>query len=168
MKSHEYFMEQALTLAEEALAQREFPVGCVLVEDGHVVATGRRVHSGSEANEIDHAEIMALRDLVGRHPGKELGEIVVYSTLEPCLMCFSTLIVNGIRKIIYGYEDVMGGGTNVDLSGLNPFYSSMNLTLIPHVLRQRSLDLFKVFFADPENQYWRGSLLAEYTLDKPL
>lgn len=164
MESHEKFMKLALEQAEAALETGNFPVGCVMVEDGRVVSSGKRIHSKSTPNEIDHAEIIALRKLVAARIDNDLSRVVVYSTMEPCLMCFSTLIVSGIRSIVYGYEDVMGGGTNIDLGQLAPFYSSMKMLVIPHVLRDRSLLQFKKFFSDSSNQYLQGSLLANYTL----
>jgi hypothetical protein len=36
------------------------------------------------------------------------------------------------------------------------------------VRRGEGLALFKRFFEDPSNVYWRGSLLAQYTLGQPL
>ena len=95
-----------------------------------------------------------------------LAEITVYSTMEPCLMCYSTMILNGIRKIVYAYEDVMGGGTNLPLQQLNPLYRDMNVELVPDVLRERSLSLFKRFFLNPANNYWKDSLLSSYTLSQ--
>jgi len=163
--AHELFMEMALQQAQEALNRGDFPVGCVLVEDGQVVADGRRVNSGPGSNEIDHAEILALRQLIHRRgTGRDLGNVIVYSTMEPCLMCFSTLIVNNIQTMVYAYEDVMGGGTGLDLSGLNPLYAAMDLVIIPHILRAKSLALFKNFFSTPGNHYLNQSLLATYTL----
>ena len=56
--THEYFMKKALGLAKKAFAQGEFPVGCILVYENTIVATGQRTHSvGPTLNEIDHAEI---------------------------------------------------------------------------------------------------------------
>ena len=80
-------------------------------------------------------------------------------------MCYSTMILNGIRNIVYAYEDVMGGGTNLPLESLKPLYAKMNVNITPHVLREQSLDLFKKFFSNPENLYWKDSLLANYTLN---
>lgn len=166
---HEKFMQSALAEARQALAANEFPVGCVFVHDGRVIARGRRTHSRPEsANELDHAEITAIRDLVTNHPDLDRSQVIAYSTMEPCLMCFSTLLLNGIRTIVYAFEDAMGGGANLPLSELNPLYREMNVTLLPHVRRDESLRLFKEFFTNPENSYWKGSLLAEYILDQPL
>ena len=160
---HHRFMGQALCLAEEALARHEFPVGCVLVEGGEVVAVGRRQNSG-EANEMDHAEIVALRAGLGRAPALDMGRVTVYTTMEPCLMCHATLLLNGIRSIVYAYEDVMGGGTSLDLSRLAPLYRDMSVTVLGGVRRSESLALFQRFFQDPAHGYWRDSLLARHTL----
>ncbi len=76
------------------------------------------------------------------------------------------MILNGIREIVYAYEDVMGGGTNLDLKKLNPFYRDVDIMIKPHILREKSLMLFKKFFSDPQSGYLKGTLLAEYTLNQ--
>jgi tRNA(adenine34) deaminase len=165
MAEHENFMKQALDEAGNALTAGEFPVGCVLVYEGEVINRGRRINSKiPDENELDHAEIMALRELFTHHPEIYRSKIVVYSTMEPCLMCYVTLLLNGIRKIVYGYEDIMGGGTNLELQTLNPLYKEMSVEIIPHVLRRESLELFRTFFSAPDNTYWQDSPLAHYTL----
>jgi len=166
MGEHERFMRLALTEAEAALAQGEFPVGCVLVHKGEVIACGKRAHSSGRVNELDHAEILALRSFLDAELVIAPGELAVYCTMEPCLMCYSTLILNGIRKIVYAYEDVMGGGTNLPLTALSPLYAAMEVQVVPSVLRQESLALFQQFFSNPDNPYWKDSLLANYTLEQ--
>ncbi len=163
---HEYFMRQALIEAEQAYQRGEFPVGCVIVSRDVVVSAGRRVNSAGKSNEMDHAEILALRSLLADTDEPDMSGITVYSTLEPCLMCFSTLILNGIRTIVYAYEDAMGGGTNLPLKDLNPFYKDMEVVIIPHILRNESLTLFARFFQNPANRYLQDTYLAEYTLSQ--
>ncbi|MEW6595591.1 MAG: deaminase [Thermodesulfobacteriota bacterium] len=160
-----HFMTAALAEAETALAAGEFPVGCVLVYDNEIVARGRRMNSqGPATNELDHAEIVALRELFATRPDLDRSRITAYSTMEPCLMCFATLLLNNICTVVYGYEDIMGGGTSLPLPQLTPLYQAMRPTVTPHVLRQESVALFKRFFADPKQSYWQGSQLADYTL----
>jgi tRNA(adenine34) deaminase len=123
---HEYYMRETLVEAKAALAAEEFPVGCVLALDGEIVARGHRKNSRTEvANEIDHAEVVTLRELLADRPGIDCGRITAYSTMEPCLMCYSTMLLSGIRHFVYGYEDMMGGGTNLPLFQLNPLYAEM-------------------------------------------
>jgi tRNA(adenine34) deaminase len=159
-------MRLALEEARKALAAGEFPVGCVLVYEGRVVAAGGRENSGVGGNEFDHAEIVALRRLLKTEPSLDFAKVAVYSTLEPCLMCYTTLILNGFRTIVYGYEDVMGGGSNLELQRLSPLYASMQVKVIPGVERAACLDLFQRFFQDEKNDYWRDSALSQYTLDQ--
>jgi len=160
-------MRAALDAAEAALANGDFPVGCVISLDGVIVARGQRRRSqqaGSRpASELDHAEIIALHNLLDKHPEIAPGRVIVYSTMEPCLMCYATMLVNGIRHIVYAYEDIMGGGTNLHLTGLPPLYKNMQVSITPGVLRKQSLALFKQFFASSPD-YMRGTILAKYTL----
>lgn len=157
-------MNKALELAKEALSNDEFPVGCVIVHDNKIVAKGSRCNSGVKVNEVDHAEMVALRNLLSTPSKVDLSEVVVYSTMEPCLMCFATLLVNGVTRFVYGYEDAMGGGTSLPLEKLAPLYRDIKLEITPGVLRSNCLELFKQFFSVSGNPYLRDSYLAEYTL----
>ncbi|HHO48508.1 MAG TPA: nucleoside deaminase [Desulfobacteraceae bacterium] len=163
MERHEKLMHLALAEAAEALQEGEFPVGCVLVRDGVAVARARRRNSGGpHANELDHAEIVALRQLLRDFPGTDCRRITAYTTMEPCLMCFAALLLSGIRRFVWAYEDVMGGGTSLPLSQLPSLYSEMRIELVPNVLRAESLAMFQDFFR--RHDYWRDSPLARYTL----
>ncbi len=158
-------MKKALDQARKALDAGEFPVGCVLVHQNRILATGARKGSmGNFPNEIDHAEMIALKCVAGMDINTDKKEMVLFTTMEPCLMCLGALILNGIGEVVYAYEDVMGGGTGCNLAGLTPLYRNQKISIVPHILRQQSLELFKAFFQNPENSYWKGSLLAEYTL----
>lgn len=166
METHKYYMGMALDEARQALAAGEFPVGCVIVSQNEVVARGRRVNSrGSAANELDHAEIVALRRLLRDHPAIDRQTVAVYSTMEPCLMCYATLLLNGVRSFIYGYEDVMGGGTGLVLDRLAPLYRGMQVAMMAGIRRDESLRFFQEFFSEPANRYWQNSLLAQYTME---
>lgn len=161
-----YFMEIALEEAKTALAAGEFPVGCVIADGARVVAAGGRSGSrGACPNELDHAEIIALRRLQEAGYTGNRRDLTLYSTMEPCLMCFGAIILNNISRIVYAYEDVMGGGTECWLADLPPLYADADITVIPDVMRAESLELFRAFFSDAGQIYWQDSLLAQYTLE---
>ena len=158
-------MSVALGLARTALMDGEFPVGCVIADGEIEVARGHRTGTAvGSVNEIDHAEINALRCLCDDMPDIDRSKLTIYATMEPCLMCFSAILLSGIGRIVYAYEDVMGGGTGCERSSLPPLYRNAQLTVISGVLRTNSLLLFKQFFADSANTYWADSLLSRYTL----
>lgn len=168
MINHEPHMSLALELAEKALAAGEFPVGCVIVHEDEIIATGARTGTaGQGVNEIDHAEILALKDFYQSQSGSDARDLVLYCTLEPCLMCYGAILLSGIGTIVYAYEDAMGGGTSCPLAFLPLLYRDREIEIIPGIMREQSLKLMKHFFGHPENAYWKGSYLAEYTLNQP-
>ena len=150
-------------MAREALEAGEFPVGCVIAGNGRIVSRAGRAHSrGAAANELDHAEILALRAL--DIPLDQRADLTIYSTMEPCLMCYAAIILNRIPRIVYAYEDVMGGGTSTGFAKSAPLYREAGVEIVAGVRRRESLELFARFFADPANNYWQGSELADYTM----
>lgn len=162
---YEFFMQKALSQAKCAFDQGEFPVGCILVYENTVIAEGFRTGTANQnTNETDHAEMTVIRRMGAWADGVDPDKAVLFSTLEPCLMCLGAIILNGIGKVVYAYEDVLGGGASCDLSRLPSLYARNPISIVPHVMRKESLTLFKAYFKDPQHHYWRGSLLAEYTL----
>lgn len=163
----EFFMSRALEQAGMALSAGEFPVGCVIADHENVLASGFREKStGDRPNELDHAEIIALRRFMETNNSGGRDGLAIYITMEPCLMCFGAILLAGIPKIVYAYEDVMGGGTRCRLGDLPTLYADAPVEIIPHVLRSESLALFKAFFSKAGNAYWKNSLLARYTLSR--
>jgi tRNA(adenine34) deaminase len=110
--------------------------------------------------------MLTLRRLIDLEKNKDKNKITLFCTLEPCLMCFGAILLSGIGEIVYAYEDVMGGGTGCNLSKLNPLYKNRKVSIVSNILRQESLKLFKVYFANPVNTYWKGSLLAKHILNQ--
>jgi len=162
-------MGLALEQAQKAFDSGEFPVGCVIVQDEKVIAFGTRLGTTSDKpffSEIDHAEIRALKHLETIDIQFDPAKSVLFCTMEPCLMCFGAIILSGIKKIVYAYEDPMGGGTTCDLKKLPPLYQNCGIDIVPGVLRQKSLDLFYNFFNKEVNLYWKNSYLETYTFDQ--
>ena len=165
MNPDHHFMEQALALAQTALQEGEFPVGCIITVENRIVVTSRRqASSGDLPSEITHAEILALRELEQRLPREARRKATLYATMEPCLMCYAATLLSGIGRIVWAYEDAMGGGTACNLDALPPLYAENRPEILPHFRRQESLALFREFFQRPKNTYWKDSLLARYTL----
>ncbi len=98
--SHEYWMKIALEEAEKALAADELPIGSVIVGGNQLIVRGQTsgIRCGSQ---VAHGELMALLDAsCTLHSATR--PIVLYTTLEPCLMCFGAMIQCGIDGVVYG------------------------------------------------------------------
>ena len=162
---HSIFMKRALEIAEDMLAHGYLPVGAVLVKGNKIIADNAFVKGNKKTlQRLDHAEVVTLRRLFQKEADPNVDDVTLYCTFEPCLMCYSTAIIAGITKIVFAYEDVMGGGTNINHAALNPFYSEITMNITPDVCRNESLTLFKQYFENPDNTY-AGTLLESYTLN---
>lgn len=109
-------MQEALTLAREAAACDEVPVGAVVVQDGVIVGRGFN-QPISRHDPTAHAEVMALRDAADRLGNYRLPGCLLYVTLEPCVMCVGAIIHARIGRVVFGATDPKTGacGSVVDL-----------------------------------------------------
>ncbi len=104
----EYFMKQALRLAEEAFAQNEVPVGAVVVHEDRVVGKGfnqRQMLSDPTA----HAEILAITAAAGALGDWRLTGCTLYVTLEPCVMCAGAIVLARMDRVVYAAADPKAG-----------------------------------------------------------
>jgi len=145
------FMGLALEEAKKALQEGLLPVGSVVVQNGKVIGVGRRFKEGHPY--LDHAEIVSLRTALGKNANGEMATL--YTTLEPCLMCFSTILNSRrIERIVFAIEDPYGGGTNLPKSVLTPRYQEWWPVIEGSVRRDDALILLKSFFSSTKDPYW--------------
>jgi tRNA(adenine34) deaminase len=112
-------LDRAAALALVAEARGNLPIAAVLALAGEVVAEGVNETVRPQAHPGRHAEVLALAGvpphLVGRLP-----EMTCYTTLEPCLMCFGSLVLHGIGRVVFGARDPLGGALGL-LPHLPPY-----------------------------------------------
>ena len=118
----EYFMSIALLASKRSPCER-LQVGCVLVKDKHLIATGyngflpkashRSVVRDNHEQMTTHAEQNAIADCSKR--GVNTEGAVAFITHYPCIHCFKILATAGIKKIVY-YEDYKNDELVKDLS----------------------------------------------------
>jgi tRNA(Arg) A34 adenosine deaminase TadA len=94
------FLQKAIELSEESSKQGGFPVGAIIVKDGIIISDGL---SGGKNNKdvTGHAEIEAIRNVSKKLGTSDLSGCEIYSSMEPCLMCFSACYWANIEKIFY-------------------------------------------------------------------
>ncbi|MGE5384304.1 MAG: nucleoside deaminase, partial [Betaproteobacteria bacterium] len=87
----EFFMREAISMAQAAECLGEVPVGAVVVKDGEIIGRGFNSPIG-EADPTAHAEISALRDAARKLDNYRLPDCELFVTLEPCAMCAGAII----------------------------------------------------------------------------
>ena len=114
-------IERSVALALEAEARGDLPVGSLITLAGEVLAEGsaRTVSEGYQPRR--HAEQEALAR-VDTEAWPRAAEMTCYTTLEPCLMCFGSLLLCGIGRIVFGAADRLGGASFV-FGSMPPYYT---------------------------------------------
>lgn len=99
-EQNKHFLRLAIEKSQESVAQGGFPAGAVVVKDGRVIGTG--ISIGNKINDpTSHGELVAIREACQNLQSSELKEAVLYTSMQPCSMCFSASMWSGISKIFY-------------------------------------------------------------------
>lgn len=101
---HEFFMREALCEAEQAMNEGERPIGAVLVHDGKIVGRGHAQHNARHS-EIAHAEMNALLDAEKFIHDHVHGGIILYTTVEPCVMCLGATVMSDLDHVVFALAD---------------------------------------------------------------
>ncbi|ORY80891.1 tRNA-specific adenosine deaminase subunit TAD2 [Protomyces lactucae-debilis] len=110
MEQHEAMMRIALAQGEQALLDKEVPVGCVFVHSsGTILATGAN-ETNISLNGTRHAEFVGIDAILEKHPASILQETDLYVTVEPCVMCAAALRQVRIRHVYFGCGNDRFGG----------------------------------------------------------
>ncbi|QDQ00994.1 nucleoside deaminase [Lysinibacillus fusiformis] len=94
------WMERAVELALENVAQRGQPFGAILVKDGEIIGEGvNELHLRPDST--GHAELLALRRAQEKLNSIDLRGTVMYASGAPCPMCFGAMAMAGIDKAYF-------------------------------------------------------------------
>ncbi len=121
----ERFMRLALERAQAGMDAGGSPFGAVVVRAGEVIAAEHNVVLQSH-DPTAHAEVTALRAAARQLETHDLAGCTVYSTTEPCPMCFAAIHWAHCDRIVYGASiaDAAGAGfrelaiSNADMARL--------------------------------------------------
>lgn len=107
-EADERWMRLALIEAEKARAIDEVPIGCVLVKDGQVIATGYNRRE-TRRHALSHAELEAIDAACNALGSWRLLGVTLYVTLEPCLMCAGAIWQARLERVVFGAYDPKAG-----------------------------------------------------------
>ncbi|AIQ14309.1 nucleoside deaminase [Paenibacillus durus] len=121
--------------AWESYCHGSIPIGAVLVNsDEVIVSRGRNRINETQApnkqtcsNRLAHAEINALMQIESTD-SETFKDYTLYTTTEPCVLCFGAITMTGIRKVRFAATDPIAGGRNLNYSD-NSFIKSRGIDI---------------------------------------
>ena len=107
-------MRAALQLAKVAERKGEVPIGAIIVReaDGLVLGSGYNLTETLNSS-MEHAEMRAIRAASSNLNSWRLnttGPVVLYSTVEPCMMCLGASSLSRVSRIVFGARNSKFGG----------------------------------------------------------
>ena len=146
----ERFMRLAIEKAQEGVARGQSPFGACIVRDGAVIACEHNV-VWAATDVTAHAEVHAIRVACARLRSIDLSGGELYSTCEPCPMCFSAAHWAKLRRVVFGtrIDDARACGfselgiPNVEMKRLG----GSPLEITGDFLREESLAIFQQWMA---------------------
>jgi tRNA(Arg) A34 adenosine deaminase TadA len=125
------------------------------VRDGRAVVAAHNV-VWETTDATAHAEVTAIRRACATLGTIDLSGCTIYSTCEPCPMCFSACHWARIGRIVYGasIEDARRAGFN-ELAIPNEQMKHMggsNVSIAGGVLREESAQLFAHWLKQPDRR----------------
>jgi len=149
--NYEFFMREALVEARIAYAKNEVPIGSVIVLDGEIIA---RAHNLREALQLtsSHAEMLAIKDANEKIGFWRLDGAVLYTTVEPCMMCAGTIVQARIKTVVYGAKDEKAGCAGTIFNLLEEEQFNHQCEVIGGVLESECRGILQEFFSELREQ----------------
>ena len=148
-KDDEKFMQQAIDLSIDNVANGGGPFGAVIARDGEIIATGTN-RVTADCDPTAHAEVNAIRAACAKLKSFKLTGCTIYTSCEPCPMCLSAIYWAGIECIFYGNTKQDAKQINFDDSFIYDQialdYSERSIPCI-NIMREQALAGFRAWTA---------------------
>ena len=141
-------MQLAISKAEEGVKHGQSPFGSVIVHEGEVIACEHN-RVWQDIDPTAHAEIVAIRAASSYAGSIDLHGCTIYTTCEPCPMCFAAIHWSGITRIVYGVKvadvDTLGfSEIRVSNYELNESWNT-HIEIVGDVMRSENLEVLKLW-----------------------
>ena len=134
------YMKLALKEAKKAFKQNEVPIGVVIVKNNKIIS---KAHNKKEKTKIvtKHAEIIAIEKACKKLKTWHLNDCILYTTVEPCLMCSGAIIQSRIKKVVFATENEKYGELINIIKRDN-----LKIEIEKDILKNESINLLQQFF----------------------
>lgn len=145
MHDDAHWMVKAIEEAERAFDEGEVPVGAVVVHRNRIVGKG---HNRTEKTgcPLEHAEMVAMWEAFGNLERRTLEDCVLYSTIEPCVMCIGAAMLARLPRVVFGAREPKTGACESVFSIPNEPALDHSIVVTGGVEEGRSKELMQAFF----------------------
>ena len=120
----------AIKEALKAGEKQEVPVGAVITDlEGNIISRGYNSVI-TDRNPCSHAEMNAIKQAALKLENYRLPDTVLYSTIEPCIMCMGAIVHARIKKVVFGAFDSKWGAAGSVYS----FHDNNDLNHRPEII----------------------------------
>ena len=147
MTDDEKFMKAAIAQAKKAYAIDEVPIGCVIVQNGKIIARGYN-RRNIDKNALAHAELAAIKKASKKTGDWRLEDCTLYVTLEPCQMCAGAIVQSRIKRVVIASMNAKAGcaGSILNLLQMSEFNHQVEITR--GVLEEECSGMLSQFFRE--------------------
>ena len=141
-----FFMKIALAEAAKAAKKNEVPVGAVLIDqNGHIISAAHNLII-TLSDPTAHAEILVLRKAALITKNYRLKNTIIYTTLEPCIMCMGAIIHARIEKVVFGAYDSKWGGCGSLYDFSTDKKLNHNIKVTSNIMEEQCRTIIQNFF----------------------
>lgn len=128
MSEDEKYMKEAIRQAKKAYALEEVPIGCVIVQNGKIIARGYN-RRNTDKNTLAHAELTAIKKASKKTGDWRLEDCTMYVTLEPCQMCAGAIVQSRLHRVVIASMNPKAGcaGSVLNLLQMKQFNHQVEL-----------------------------------------
>ena len=145
--NHNVFMQEALIEAKRAYEKNEVPIGVVIVQNGEIIARAHNLRETLQTT-ASHAEMIAISKANAVTGFWRLDEAILYTTVEPCMMCAGAIVQARIKMVVYGVKDEKAGCAGSIHNLLEERRFNHQCTVISGVMEMESQELLGQFFKE--------------------
>lgn len=146
MTNDQKYMQMAINKCREGVDRGQTPFAACIVKGDKVIACDHNIVWAS-TDITAHGEIHAIRNACRHINNIDLSSCTIYSTCEPCPMCFTAIHWARISRIVYGADiaDAERFGFN-ELKITNHLlkkFGLSNIQIVPDFMKKECVEVFE-------------------------
>jgi tRNA(adenine34) deaminase len=138
--NYELYMSAALSEARAAGASGESCDGAVAVLDEAMVARARN-QVGATGDPTAHAVVVVLRETARRLGRTDLTGAIVFTAIEPCVMCLGALLESNVDGLVFAMPDPAAGAAGSVVSLASGKLLPRRLEVVSGIMQREAAEI---------------------------